>query len=318
MRKGVLLLVLALIPIMIHAKCLNTTAKALILVDDTTLKIYTKLHVGSEINKGVYVVNVSKVLPNYEGWLPAALVKVNKELVPRCMAAHLPVLKSCSGDYYCLEPIAQLQVFIYHGNFTEKLVKLFNGIPKGMGNPNSKLWIVELLDPFCPYCALFYSQGGGRLIEKWVSENKVYMIPVMVAFHQSTKGYIQSLALAYVQQGYAEGNKTAEFFNMEHKIIANLKDLVEGKKVLVNVVDVLKGPANLPNKSTNSEKRVIQELMKWNQDQLRKATEIFPAIATPTTVLVNRETGLAIAVMGAQSSQTLEQVVTRFLHIQLK
>jgi len=291
-----------------QSNCLNITGKALILVDSNTVKLYPKLKVGTEIQRGVYVANVSKLLPSFEGWLPAALVKVDHKQLAACKANHFPVFKSCSGTNYCLVPISQISLFIYHGNFTKRVLSVFNGIPKGLGNPKSKIWILALLDPFCPYCAIFYTKGGGTTLESMIRENKIYYIPVIVAFHTNAKGYEQSLALAYVLQGKATNNDTKAFFDLEREIAKNLRDLYFGKKKLVNIIDVLQGPAKSLNNIKVSRERLVQELLKWNERQMRKATRLFPTIATPATIFLNTKTGYAITLMGAQSPQAIQKI----------
>lgn len=211
-----------------YAACLNVTHNAVILVDDNVLKIYPKLQAGQVLKNDVLVERVEKYLPGYEGWLPSALVKVSEDKIPLCKMNNFKVYRNCTGVPYCLVPINQVPIFVYHGNFTEKLNEVFSGEIRGMGNPNSRLWVIELLDPFCPYCALFYTQGGGKYLEELVKSNKVYFVVVMVAFHNNAKGYVQSLELAYVQQGYANSNQTDRFFELEKEIVSNLRDLVEG------------------------------------------------------------------------------------------
>ncbi|UXD22394.1 hypothetical protein IPA_04295 [Ignicoccus pacificus DSM 13166] len=314
--KKVMVSLLVLAAFVLAAKsCVNVSHNAVILIDSLTQKIYPKLKVGMVLKNDVLVDNVTKLLPDYTGWLPAALVKVNQAQAASCKKAGLPLYNSCSGSTYCLVPINGIAVYIYHGNFTKKLFEVFGGMPKGMGNPKSSLWVIELLDPFCPYCARFYLEGGGRLIETWAKEGKIYMIPVMIAFHTYTKGYNQSLALAYVQQELANGNETQKFFDLEHKIIANLEALVNAKKELVNIVNVVKEYGLV--KQVKNETQAINALKGWYNEQMMKAHQLFPTIATPTTILLNPKTGKAIAVMGAQSSAALVQVA-RILGVNIK
>ena len=302
--KRTLLISMALLALS-YAACLNVTHNAVILVDNDVLKIYPKLKVGSVLRNDVLVDYVNKYIKDFNGWLPKALVKVDQSKVPLCKLNHLKVYRNCTGVPYCLVPISQVPIFVYHGNYMELLNETFKGNIRGMGNPNSRLWIVELLDPFCPYCALFYSRGGGTYLEQLVKSGKVYLIVVMVAFHTNAKGYSQSLELAYVQQTYANNNQTSKFYELEKEIIRNLRGLYEGKVKLVNVIDVMKGPISMSRESKERGKEILSELSKWNQMQLEKANKLFPAIATPATVFVDTKTGRAIAIMGAQTANNI-------------
>ncbi len=292
-----------------YAACLNVTHKAVILVDKDVLKIYPRLKVGTVLKGDVLVDSVEHYFPQFNGWLPSALVKVSEAQLALCKANRLKVYENCTGTPYCLVPLNQVPIFVYHGNYTKLLEEVFRGEIRGMGNPKAKIWIVELLDPFCPYCALFYSRGGGLYIEKLVKSGKAYLIVVMVAFHKNTKGYVQSLELAYVQQSYANSNQTSKFYELEKKIVSNLRDLVEGKVKLVNVVNVMSGPMSMTKEAQQRRNEVLKELNSWNAAQLAKASKLFPAIATPATVFVDKSTGRAVAIMGAQSTEGIINIL---------
>jgi hypothetical protein len=305
--KRISLALLMLAPLILASSdCLNITHRTVILIDDLTQVLYPKLKVGRELQDNIIVKNVTLLLSEFQGWLPTALIRVDQGQVKACKREGLTLYKSCTGDLYCLVPVSGAIAFNYHGNYTGKLMEVLKETPKGMGIPSSKLWILELLDPFCPYCTKFYLTGGGKLIEELTVTGKAYLIVLMVAFHKNAKGYDQSLALAYLQQMFALSNNTAMFFDLEKKIVNNLIGLIEGKKKLVNLIEVLSGPNVLNNRGRQEAIRVLEM---WNQEQLKKARELFPAVATPTTVILNARTGRAIAIMGAQSSQVLKELI---------
>jgi len=286
MKKAVLLTLLALSAL--FASCFKPQAPYTYLTNDMTSQIYPKLKPGTHI-KNVYVEDYKEVIPNYKGWLPALVVKVNSKQASQCQALGYQLLKGCDGSLYCVYPAPNAPVYVYVGNYTELLYQL--NVTKGLGNETARLWIVELLDPFCPYCALFYSKGGASVIQQLVEQGKAYLIPIVVAFHKSAPGYEESLRLAYEQNELVKEGKTKEFFALEHEIVKNLKQLYEGKTRL---------------SKTNVTK---EELSKANERMLKLAQKLFPYVATPGNVFVDRPTGKAIAVMGALRPQGVMTII---------
>ena len=278
------------------ALCINVTGPVIYLTNKDVASIYPKLKPGTLTVKGqtIYVKSANEVISNYTGWLPAILVKVNPNQVKICKAYGLKVYKGCNGGLYCLQPAPKAPILFYNGNYTKLLFEL--NVTKGLGNPKAKVWVIELLDPFCPYCALFYRQGGGKVIIKYVKEGKIYLIPIVVAFHTKAPGYEESLKLAYQLNEYAKKGKVAMFFTLEEKIAKNVVKLYEGKMKLSNVT--------LP-------KEILE---KANKANLKLAQKLFPMVATPGNVFVNVKTGKAIAVMGAMTDKGVEVIYKRVLN----
>ncbi len=277
------------------ASCIKVSGPVTYLVNNDTLAWYPKLKPGimTVKNQIIYVEYVNKVLGNYTGWLPAVLIKVNQEQVKLCKMYGLKVFKGCDGGLYCLEPAPRAPLYIYNGNYTKLLLGL--NVTKGLGNPKAKVWVIELLDPFCPYCALFYRQGGGKVIMNLVKEGKVYLIPIVVAFHNKAPGYVESLKLAHELNEYTKKGEVNAFFNLEEKIAKNVVQLYKGEMKLSNVT--------LPK----------EVLIKENKANLELAQKLFPMVATPGNVFVNVKTGKAIAVMGAMTPKGVMLIYERIL-----
>ncbi len=293
MRKSLLLIAIASLT---FALCINAPGPVTYLVNKDVVSIYPKLKPGTLTVKGriIYIKNVNDVIANYTGWLPAVLIKINKGQVKICEAYGFKVYEGCNGGFYCLEPAPRAPIFFYNGNYTKLLLEL--NVTKGLGNPKAKVWVVELLDPLCPYCALFYRQGGGKVIIKYVKEGKVYLIPVIVAFHNRAPGFEESLKLAYQLNEYVKEGKVLAFFNLEEKIAHNVVKLYEGKMKLSNIT--------VPRKLLESA----------NKANLKLAQKLFPMVATPGNVFINMKTGKAIAVMGAMTQKGVELIYKRVLN----
>ena len=278
------------------AKCFKPQAQYTYLVNEEVTKIYPKLVPGTRI-RNAYIEDYRKVVPNYKGWLPAAVVKVNEVQLARCKAAGYVVIKGCDGSTYCVYPAPGAPVYIYVGNYTELLYEL--NATKGLGNKKARLWIVELLDPFCPYCSLFYKAGGGNVIEQMVRNGTAYLIPVVVAFHTNAPGFEESLRLAYQQNEYARSGDVEKFFKLEHEIVSNLIQLYQNKTRISNV---------------NVTEKVLRE---HNAKMLKLAQKLFPYVATPGNVFVDTKTGKAIATMGALRPEGVK-VIIKILYGTLK
>ncbi len=286
--KRTFLLVMVLASASVLAACFKAPGPVTYLVNSNVTSVYPKLKPGTVI-QNVHIESVDKVLPGYTGWLPAIVAKVNQQQAEQCKKLGYELLKGCDGALYCVYPAPNAPIYFYKGNYTELLVKL--NVTRGLGNPKAKLWIVELLDPFCPYCALFYKEGGGDVIQSLINSGKAYLIPIVVAFHKNSPAYMESVRLAYEQNQFVEKNETSKFFKLEHEIAKNIQKLFLGKMKLSKV--------NLPK----------EVLMKANEEKLQLAQKLFPYVATPGNVFVDRRSGSAIAVMGALRPQGVMTVI---------
>ncbi|ABU82207.1 thioredoxin domain-containing protein [Ignicoccus hospitalis] len=280
-------IVLALALGALGAQCFRAHSNVTYLTSDVVTKIYPKLKPGTYI-KYIYVDDYKNALGNYTGWLPAVVVKINEKQVGECERFG-KLLEGCDGSKYCLYPAPQAPLYVYAGNYTELLLKL--NVTGGLGDPRAGVWIVELLDPLCPYCALFYRSGGAKIIEEMVKEGKAYLIPIVVAFHTNAPGFEESLRLAYQQNELRKRGAAEEFFNLEHKIAENFENLYKNQIKLSNV--------------TAGER----ELREANQKALELAQRLFPYVATPGNVFVNRTSGEAVASLGALSERGVKIIL---------
>ncbi|NPA84708.1 MAG: hypothetical protein GXO07_01725 [Crenarchaeota archaeon] len=286
MKKVTLILFIALPALL--AACFTPKAQYTYLTDDLTSSIYPQLKPGTKV-QNAYVERYDAVVPNYEGWLPAVVVKVSPQQAHQCRAYNYTLIKGCDGSLYCVYPAPNAPIYVYVGNYTKLLVDL--GVTKGLGNESARLWIVQLLDPLCPYCALFYKQGGAEPIIEMVKLGKAYLIPIVVAFHKNAPGYEESLRIAYVQNEMARAGNATGFFELERRVAQNMEQIYKAQKTLVKL--------NL----------TLSELERLNQENLAVARRLFPYVATPGNVFVDRPTGRAIAVMGALKPQGVMTVI---------
>ncbi len=248
----------------------NLTLSAYVLTDSLATSFYPILVPGHNILIGFLVAGViSASQVGYQGWLPALLMNTT----------HCFTQKVCG---YCAMIPDSLRFTVYHGNYMKVLEKY--GVTKGFGDPNAKVWLIMLDDPYCPFCARL-ELTSGDWIKTMINDKKIFYTVVEVAWHKTLRGYNESVNLAYELQKYVEEGKMKEFFDLRMKIIENLQKLASGNLTISTVKSVPKG---------------------WVEKQTEIAKALFPVQATPVLVFVNRESGKAIAVIGALPTQVLQ------------
>ncbi len=248
----------------------NLTLSAYVLTDSLATSFYPTLVPGHNILIGFLLAGIiSADQVGYQGWLPALLMN----------NTHCFTQKVCG---YCAIIPDSLRFTVYHGDYMKLLEKY--GVTKGFGSKDAEVWVVMLDDPYCPFCARL-ELASGDWIKTMINDKKIFFTVVEVAWHKNLPGYNESVNLAYELQKYVDEGKMNEFFNLRMKIVQQLNKLVRGNVTLSNVKSVPKG---------------------WVDEQTKIAKALFPVQATPVLVFVNKESGKAIAVIGALPTQVLQ------------